>query len=287
MYCESAVCPWSGTDLIAFEFLKNKLGDCHEDVFAVHETLGQIDAAIAVASFRKSLGRYAVPELDFTAEKPCIRIDGMVHPLLSKAVPNDLHTYGPILITGSNASGKSTYLKTAVISMLLAQSICTVTAESCRASVFRMYSSMALSDDLLAGESYYIVETRSLKRILDALDSCPPVLCAIDEVLRGTNTVERIAASSTILEEIADRGGMCLAATHDIELCGLLEDRYGLYHFEEQVGLTEMLFDYRIRQGKAVSRNAINLLKLMGFEQSIVEEAHLRASGYMENGVWK
>lgn len=273
-------------DLIAYEFLKNKLGRCHAGVFAVHEALGRIDAAIAVASYRKSLPCFAVPEIDFSSERLYVSASGMVHPLLHAAVPNDLNTERPVLITGSNASGKSTYLKTAALCALLAQSICTVTAVSWRASAFRIYSSMALRDDLLAGESYYIAETRSLKRILEQIHGPVPLLCAIDEVLRGTNTVERIAASSKILEVIASEGALCLAATHDIELCALLSEQYELYHFEEQVGMREMLFDYKIRHGKAVSRNAINLLKLMGFDEHIVSGAHERANYYTENGVW-
>ena len=244
-------------DLISYEFLKNKLGRFHSQVFAVHESLGMIDASIAAASYRRSLDAYAVPEIDFSAAKPFIRADGMTHPLLANAVPNDLHTEIPVLITGSNASGKSTFLKTTALCALLAQSVCTVTAASYSASAFRIYSSMAISDDLLAGESYYIAETKSLKRILDNIDGSTPVLCTIDEVLRGTNTVERIAASSTILEVIASKNVLCLAATHDIELCGLLSDRYVLCHFEDKVGESEMIFDYKLRQGKATSRNAM------------------------------
>ncbi len=273
-------------DLIAYEFLKNKLGCCHTEVFAVHEALGKIDAAIAVASYRKSLDTYAEPDIDFSPENPFYFASGMTHPLLHSAVPNDLNTNRSILITGSNASGKSTYLKTAALCALLAQAICTTTADSYRASVFRVYSSMALNDDLLAGESYYIVETKSLKRILEETGGSVPLLCTIDEVLRGTNTVERIAASSKILEVIAKQGALCLAATHDIELCELLSMQYEMYHFEEQVGVTEMVFDYKIRHGKAVSRNAINLLKLMGFDESIVSGAHERANFYMEKGIW-
>lgn len=273
-------------DLITYEFLKNKLGRCHEDVFAVHEGLGKIDAAIAVASYRESLDTFAVPNIDFSSKRPYIAADEMTHPLLKYAVPNDLNTEKSILITGSNASGKSTYLKTAAVCALMAQSICTAAADSYQASAFRIFSSMALNDDLLAGESYYIVETKSLKRILNEIDGPVPLLCTIDEVLRGTNTVERIAASSKILETIAQRGALCLAATHDIELCELLTKQYAMYHFEEQVGVDEMLFDYKIRSGKAVSRNAINLLKLIGFEDSIVEGAHERANRYMESGIW-
>lgn len=191
-----------------------------------------------------------------------------------------------MLITGSNASGKSTYLKTAALTALLAQSICTAPARRYEAGAFRIYSSMALSDDLLAGESYYIVETRSLKRIVDSTGD-GPVLCVIDEVLRGTNTVERIAASCEVLRALAADGALCLAATHDIELCGLLEPAYALYHFEERIEGREMVFDYRLRAGKATSRNAIDLLRLIGFDEAIVDRAHARANAYMETGAWR
>lgn len=276
------------TDLIVYEFCKNRLGRCHEDVFTVHETLGRLDAAIAIASYRAGLhGVYAAPQIDFSAHTPYLRAVGMVHPLLADAVPNDIDTARPILITGSNASGKSTFLKTAALCALMAQSICTCPAESYAASAFRIYTSMALEDSLETGESYYIVETRSLGRILDAADGTPPMLCVIDEVLRGTNTVERIAASSTVLGVLAERGALCLTATHDIELCDLLCDRYALFHFTETVGENAMHFDYRIRPGKATSRNAIDLLRLLGFDDAIVENAHCRANTYLANGVWR
>ena len=275
-------------DLIAYEFVKNKLGRCHEDMLVIHEALGRLDAGIAVASYRKSLPRYAEPVLDFSRETvPYMNARDLVHPLLENAVPNDLVTDRPVLITGSNASGKSTYLKTAALAAVMAQSIGTVLAESYDASAFRLYSSMALRDDLFHGESYYIVETRSLKRILDAAETGEPVFCVIDEVLRGTNTVERIAASSEILSVLADKGVLCLAATHDVELCELLADTYRQFHFTEQVGEDEMLFDYKLREGKAVTRNAIHLLRLMGFEASIVENADRRAESYLESGIWK
>ncbi len=274
-------------DLIAYEFLKNKLGCCHEDMFAVHEALGKLDAAIAVASYRQSVETFSEPELDFAPGLPYLRAADMVHPLIDSAVPNDLETERSILITGSNASGKSTYLKTAALCAIMAQSICTCTARCYSAKVYRIFSSMALRDDLSAGESYYIVETKSLKRILDGANGTPPVLCVIDEVLRGTNTVERIAASSVILRTLSETGALCLAATHDTELCNLLEAWFSLYHFEEQVGENEMHFDYRICRGRANSRNAINLLKLMGFDEVIVQNAHARANRYLEQGVWR
>lgn len=275
-------------DLIAYEYLKNKLGRCHDDVFTIHEYLGRLDAAISIASYRASLDHYVEPIIDFDNEiGNYIHSEDMLHPLLSDPVPNDCVTEKPILITGSNASGKSTYLKTVALAAIMAQSICTVLAKTYEGKAFRVFSSMALQDDLLAGESYYIVETRSLKRILDAAKENNAILCVVDEVLRGTNTVERIAASSEVLQAMASTGLLCLAATHDIELCDLLNGSYGLYHFEEQVGENEMLFDYVIREGKATTRNAINLLQLIGFDQQIVDNAHEKADRYLETGVWQ
>ena len=201
-------------------------------------------------------------------------------------MPNDFDAGGPLLITGSNASGKSTYLKGAAWNAVLAQSICTCTADDYRASAFRIYTSMALQDDLLSGESYYIVETRSLKRILDAAAEPGPVLCAVDEVLRGTNTVERIAAASAVLETLADRGVLCLAATHDAELTTLLAGRYTACHFTEQLEGDEISFDYRLRPGPAVTRNAIELLRIMGVEADVVDRARRRAAGYLDTGQW-
>lgn len=265
-------------DLITYEFLKNKLGRCHDDVFAIHEQLGRLDAAISIASYRASLGQFAEPALHFERESAnFIRAKDLAHPLLSDPVPNDCVTERPLLITGSNASGKSTYLKTVALSAILAQSICTVPASSYESRAFRIFSSMALRDDLMAGESYYIAETKSLKRILDALKEDSAVLCVVDEVLRGTNTVERIAASSVVLQIMAEAGALCIAATHDIELCDLLSESYDLYHFEEQVGEGEMIFDYLLREGKATSRNAILLLRLMGFDEELVQRAFSRA----------
>lgn len=274
-------------DLIAYEFLKNRLGKCHEQVFAIHEALGRLDAAIAVASWRAGMKDWCEPALDFTAQAPYMNAEGLVHPLLAEPVGNDLQAVRPVLITGSNASGKSTFLKAAALAACLGQSLCTVPAQYYAASAFRIYSSMALSDDLLAGESYYIVETCSLKRILDETQQPDrPVLCVIDEVLRGTNTVERIAASSQALLELADKGALCLAATHDLELCDLLAGQYDLYHFREYIEDEEMWFDYLLRPGKATSRNAIDLLRLLGFEEDLVEKAHARANRYVETGIW-
>lgn len=274
-------------DLIAYEFAKVKILTYENEVIQLFQGIGHLDATISIASYRASLVAYTEPSLHFNEDSLFVHADNLVHPLLEESVPNDLKTKKSILITGSNASGKSTYLRICAINALLAQTMGTVLADSYEASVFRIYSSMALSDDLLAGESYYVAETQAIKRVLDACDEQgAPVLCTIDEVLRGTNTLERIAASSTILDELSKKRCLCLAATHDLELTDLLKDRFSLFHFEEQIEDKEMYFDYKLKEGKATSRNAINLLSILGFDEELVNRAHSKAQGYLNTGKW-
>ena len=275
------------TDMISFELLKKRLAKYHDHFLAVHEAIGRLDAAIAVSSWRAGLETRCDPEIDFEADHPYIRAEGIVHPLLKKPVPNDLMPEKSMLITGSNASGKSTYLRTAVITALTAQCLCTGACRSYKASPFRMYTSMALADDLLAGESYFITEIKSLKRILDAQDEEGFLLCAVDEVLRGTNTIERISASAEVLKALSRPGTLCLIATHDSELNALSGGAYQLAHFEETVTDTGILFDYTLKPGPAETRNAIHLLKLMGFDSDIVTAAHDRADRYVKTGKWE
>ena len=131
-----------------------------------------------------------------------------------------------------------------------------------------------------------MAEIKSLKRILDDRGENGFVLCAIDEVLRGTNTIERVAASAQVLEALEERGTLCLIATHDVELCDMAGDGYQKAHFEERISDTDIVFDYQIKPGPATTRNAIHLLKLMGFDEEIVQAAHARADRYVETGKW-
>ena len=115
----------------------------------------------------------------------------------------------------------------------------------------------------------------------------PKVICFVDEVLRGTNTTERIAASSQILKSFAENGVLCFAATHDLELTELLKNHFDNYHFEESVTENDILFNYKLQTGKAATKNAIRLLQLMGYAESIIESANEQAAYFEENGAWK
>ena len=112
------------------------------------------------------------------------------------------------------------------------------------------------------------------------------MLCFVDEVLRGTNTVERIAASTQILKSLSQTGILCFAATHDIELTELLQEDYDNYHFEEDVRDGDVFFNYKLKQGKASTRNAIKLLELMGYDRDIIEKASRQAERFVTEGTW-
>ena len=272
-------------DLMMFNKMLAELNSHLEDIDIINGQIGYIETAIAIGAFRKSLEQgYCLPE--FTTEEGIYMQEGY-HPLIKEPVKNSITTKRGVLLTGSNASGKSTFLKTVALEAVLAQTIHTCMAEVYKAQPFYIYSSMSLRDDLESGESYYMVEIKSLKRILDAAQiHKSKVLCFVDEVLRGTNTVERIAASTQVLKSLAGNNMCCFAATHDIELTSLLNDYYDNYHFEEEIRDGDIFFNYTLLDGKATTRNAIMLLEIMGYSPSIIEQARQQAEHFVASGIW-
>lgn len=242
------------------------------DFARLFELIGLIDATISLASYRKTLDEWCVPTVTWENDPGMDSIHALNvrHPMIKNCIGNPVVLNKPVLITGSNASGKSTYLKTVGINTLMAHTIGTCLAESWTSVPLFPITSMALRDSIINGESYFIAEIKSLKRIFSAVNPEVRCLCVVDEVLRGTNTIERIAASSRVLFSLADLNVCLMAATHDQELADILDGRFENRHFEETVTYSEVTFDYRIREGRAASRNAIKLLQIMGFDQEIV-----------------
>lgn len=271
-------------DLIKFNQMLAEIRKHIKEIDQIITVLGRIEAMIAIGAYRTSLSDYCIPEF---SEEISINAQGLYHPLIADPVRNDIHTGRSVLITGSNASGKSTFLKTVAINGILVQTIHTSLAESYKGAMFRIVSSMSLKDDVRGGDSYYMVEIKAIKRILDlCVREKSPVLCFVDEVLRGTNTVERIAASTQILRSLARKNCLCFAATHDIELTQLLENVYSNYHFSEEINENDISFTYKIKEGRTTTRNAIRLLGIMGYEPEIIQEAEEMASEFLKSGVW-
>jgi DNA mismatch repair ATPase MutS len=273
-------------DLIKFNsmlkcFKKNK-----DALNLMYENIGILDSMIAAASFRTMLDYYSVPVLK-KGGTPFMEATELYHPMIEEPVTNSIQVDKCVLITGSNASGKSTFIKTLAINAILSQTIYTSASRTYSGSYFQIASSMALQDNIFSKESYYIVEIKSLKRILDLINDDTPTLCFVDEVLRGTNTLERIAASSQILMNFAKSNAVCFAATHDVELTHILENYYTNYHFQEQIVEDNVLFDYKLLKGRAISKNAIKLLGVMGYSKEIIESASESANGFLQEGTWK
>lgn len=245
-----------------------RLITAHKQAFhQVYKTIGEIDTALSVLSFRKSLPAFSTPQF---CDNNALDFEEIYHPLIQKPITNTHKFSNDSLITGSNASGKSTFIKTLAINGIMAQTIHTCTAQKFVTRIAMTVTSMAMRDDLFGGESYFIVEIKSLKRIVD-LTAKYPCICYVDEILRGTNTVERIAASAAILTYLNKQDCLCVVASHDIELTQLLS--HDNYHFCEQVTDNDIAFDYKLKQGATTTRNAIKLLDFMGFEHEIVSHA--------------
>lgn len=279
-------------DIIKFYSMVKGVRGHEAEIDELFTAMGELDALIAVASFREYLPYYSIPELRKwedrkEMEQISVEMTDLYHPLIPNPVANSIRIDGGILVTGSNASGKSTFLKTVALNAILSQTIYTCISHSYRGDYVKVMTSMALRDNLEGGESYYIVEIKSLQRILEECEKKQPVLCIVDEVLRGTNTVERIAASSRILKYLSQPYVLPLAATHDIELSYILEKQYENYHFEEEIKDHDVLFNYQLKEGRATTRNAIKLLEMIGYNQKIVSEAQEAARKFEQTGIWE
>ena len=270
-------------DANGFYFGARELRRCADALLAAAGAVGEADAAIAVASYRAGTDGWTRPHR--LPAGTTVRLEALRHPLLTDPVANDVLLAPPagLLLTGANMSGKSTLLRTVGINVVLAQTINTSLASRYAAPAFRVRSLMGRSDDLIAGKSYYLVEAEAVVAMLAAAAGGPPHLFLLDELFRGTNTVERIAAGTAVLGQLAgdaERPGphVVIAATHDRELVDLLVGRYAPAHLSDAIGPDGLTFDYQLRPGPATTRNAIALLQLNGAADAVVRAAEALAA---------
>ena len=201
-------------------------------------------------------------------------VKNIYHPLIENCVENDLLIGDKsILITGSNMSGKSTFLRTFIMNSILAQSIYTCFAEEFISPILKQYSSIRIDDNLFEGKSYYLQEVNIMASLIAEVNSPNQNLFVLDEIFKGTNTIERISAAKAILSYLNQRNNIVIISTHDIELSDMLKDEYDLYHFTETVEAGELYFDHKIKYGQLKTRNAIKLLELSNYPTEIISEA--------------
>jgi hypothetical protein len=237
--------------------------------------LGELDALVSTASLRTERLDARLPRLSTGAGR--IAAGGIVHPAIAGAVGNDVALDAGLLVTGSNMSGKSTFLRTIAINAICAQSIHT-TFGTWQASLFRVFAVMRIADATADGMSTYAVEVAAIGNLVDA--AAPrgrelPALLVLDEPFRGTNPALRVPIVVSVLDYLGQRN-IVIAATHDLDVAAQVDSRFARGYFCEPDDRTGR-FDHTLRAGVAPTSNALALLVRAGYPPAIVAEAERRA----------
>lgn len=237
------------------------------------ETWYNLEALSSMANFAFLNPGYAFPEInDYKDSVFIFAGQKLGHPLIRKEVKicNDF-SFNPegeiAVITGSNMSGKSTFIRTIGTNLSLAYAGCVVNAEYLRISLFRLFTCIKVSDSVIDGISYFYAEVKRLKSLLGEIGiSEYPVLFLIDEIFRGTNNVERLKGSSAFIKKLAVTNSIGAVATHDLELVKLSDEikRVKNYHFREEIRDSKMVFDYKLNNGPCPTTNALRIMQLEG-----------------------
>jgi DNA mismatch repair ATPase MutS len=252
--------------------LTKELENKKASIQILFDYVGSIDSSISVASLRAGKIKTCIPTFIFCSKE--FHAKGIFHPLIEDCVKNDLLINGKsILITGSNMSGKSTFLRTLAINSILAQTIYTCFADEFTSPILKQFSSIRIDDNLFDGKSYYFQEVNIMGSLLEQVESPYQNLFILDEVFKGTNTIERIASAKAILSYLNRKENIVVVSTHDIELADMLDNEYDLYHFTELVEDNELHFDHSIKAGQLRTRNAIKILELSNYPADIIREA--------------
>ena len=260
-------------DYVLFHLIQRSYFKYQEEVMACYDYISILDNHYSIAMYQHTLTHYCYPKINHNING--LQMKSIIHPLLDEenAIANTIDISNHILLTGSNASGKSTFMKAVALNLILAQSIQTATAHSFIYQPGYVMTSMANADDVLSGDSYFMSELKSIRRLFNT-HQCNKIYCFIDEIFKGTNTTERIAASESVLSYLDNQKAyQVIAATHDVELSILLENTYNNYHFNESIQENSIFFDYKIKPGKANTRNAIELLRITQFPIDIYQRA--------------
>jgi len=236
----------------------------------------EVDALVSLSNFSYLNPEYHFPQIteafDFPSS-PLLAVKDLGHPLIhaDKKVTNDFaipHLGEVMLVTGSNMSGKSTFLRTLGINQVLALCGAPVNATEMKTNLVRLFSCIQVSDSLADGFSYFYAEVRRLKILLDWLneDDALPVFYLIDEIFRGTNNQERRIGSQSYLRALVKARGIGVISTHDLELAKLSDAYSNIinFHFRDDVRDGRMFFDYQLRPGPSPSTNALKIMKSEG-----------------------
>ena len=255
----------------------NRINKFRNEIKLIYNYVGEVDSLIAILSVRAGLPHYCKPI--FYTDNSQMELLDMYHPLIFDCVPNSIRTRTEegVLVTGSNMSGKTTFIRGIAINALLAQTIFTTCTRSYKAPLLKIQTSIRTTDDLEENKSYFQAEALSILDIINQSNDTEPIksLIIIDEIFRGTNTIERIAAAKSVLNYLTDNKNFVFVSTHDLELAELLDNDYAVYSFEESMSNTRLIFDYKMKTGVLKNKNGIAILETIGYPESVVEDAYI------------
>ena len=243
----------------------------------------ELEALNSLANFSYLNPGYTFPQVGEGVgyDRPVFEGRDLGHPLIAedKKVCNDFSLPGlgeVIIVTGSNMAGKSSFLRTLGVNLVLAYAGGPVNARALHTASFRVFTCIKVSDSVTDGFSYFYAEVRRLKALLTALDQPgqPPLFFLIDEIFRGTNNRERLIGSRSYVRALVGRDGVGAISTHDLELVKLSDGNPQItnYHFREEVVDGLMTFDYRLRSGPSPTTNALKIMRLEGLPVELTDE---------------
>ncbi|MGI6357904.1 MAG: MutS family DNA mismatch repair protein [Bacillota bacterium] len=241
------------------------------------QVLAEVEALSSLANIRFEHPEWAMPQIISERGQPAagsdvLHAENMGHPLLQQPVTNhfSLGSSAQIaLITGSNMSGKSTFLRTVGCNLVLAYAGAPVCASGFRCSLFHLWTCMRVSDNLEQSISSFYAEVLRIKRIAAAAKNQQQVFFLLDEIFKGTNSQDRHIGARALISQLQRDGAYGLVSTHDLELGDLQAASNGKitnYHFREYYENSQIRFDYRLRAGISTTRNALYLIRMAGIE---------------------
>ena len=256
--------------LLLFGVLR-RLHSKRDEIEAVFKFVGHADMLVSIASVRESAEMYCIPIITTENE---VKVGEIRHPLIYNCVTNNISLQDKsVLLTGSNMSGKTSFIRAIGINVITGLTLNTCFAKSMSFPLMRIYSAIRISDDLMNDKSYYFEEVITIKEMIQESEKNGINLFLLDELFKGTNTVERISAGKAVLSTLAKNNNKVFVSTHDIELTDMLAEDYELYHFSEIVNENKVAFDYKLKEGKLKNRNAIRILAINEYPKAVIEEA--------------
>lgn len=260
-------------EAMLFLSIKDLVNENKENLCKLYFILGDIDNEIALSNLYYNLDLVCKADVADKTEDISIEGEELHNPIIylkdkEESVGNTFKFTKDILLTGSNASGKSTFLRTIGINHLMAKTLGFVVAKKFKTTDTDIFTSIDIKDSIEEKTSYFMAEAKTIKKMIDN----PGNIYLLDEVFKGTNTIDRISAASSTLDYLSKQG-FVVAATHDIELTNILEKDFCNYHFEEVVTKDEIKFDYKLKEGRAATRNAIRILEMYDYPEIITKKA--------------